>query len=199
MKKRTYILLYNQNTRGIVTTAGGPYLAVALVSIRMLRRTGSKLPVEVFLASKEEFDPQICGHILPSLNARCIVLQGIFDLSTSKTNFKIDKYQYKVISILFSTFEDVLFLDSDYFPIFDPDQLFDAEPFLSIGIVLWPDFWFPSESPSFFEATEIPAPPIYVRALTESREILYSKSKHNLSIILAIYYNYYSPDFYYPL
>jgi alpha 1,2-mannosyltransferase len=66
-------------------------------------------------------------------------------------------------------------------------------------MVLWPDFWFPSESPSFFEATEIPAPPIYVRALTESGEILYSKSKHNLSIMLATYYNYYGPDFYYPL
>jgi alpha 1,2-mannosyltransferase len=200
LKERKYTLPYNKNTRGIVTTAGGPYLPVALVSIRMLRRTGSTLPVEVFLASKEEFDPQICGVVLPSLNARCIVLQDIFDLSSvSDTNVKIEKYQYKVMSIIFSSFEDVLFLDSDCFPIFDPDQLFDTDPFLATGMVLWPDFWFPSESPFFFEATEISAPPIYTRASTESGEILYSKSKHDLSMILATYYNYYGPEFYYPM
>ena len=199
LEERKHTLPYNKNTRGIVTTAGGPYLAVALVSIRMLRRTGSKLPVEVFLASKDEFDLQICGEVLPSLNARCIVLQDIFDSSVGNSNVKIDKYQYKVMSILFSSFEDVLFLDSDCFPIFDPDQLFDAEPFLTKGMVLWPDFWFPSESPLFFEVAGISAPPIYARAATESGEILYSKPKHDLSIMLATYYNYYGPDFYYPM
>jgi len=200
LKEREYILPYNKKTRGIVTTAGGPYLVVALVSIRMLRRTGSTLPVEIFLASKEEFDVEICGIILPSLNARCIILQDIFDLSSvNSTDVKVDKYQYKIISILFSSFEDVLFLDSDAFPIFDPDQLFDADPFLTTGMVLWPDFWFPSESPFFFQAAEISTPPLYARASTESGEILYSKSKHNLSIMLAAYYNYYGPEFYYPM
>ena len=200
LKEREYTFPYNENTRGIVTTAGGPYLAVALVSIRMLRRTGSTLPVEVFLAVKEEFDPEICGVILPSLNAHCLILQDIFDLSSANnSDFQITKYQYKVMSILFSSFEDVLFLDSDCFPIFDPDQLFDSEPFLTTGMVLWPDFWFPSESPLFFEAADIPAPPIYTRSSTESGEIFYSKSKHDLSIMLATYYNYYGPEFYYPM
>jgi len=200
LKEREYTLPYNPKTRGIVTTAGGPYLAVALVSIRMLRRTGSTLPVEVFLASNEEFDPQICGVVLPSLNARCMVLQDIFDLSSvSNADVVIEKYQYKAVSILFSSFEDVLFLDSDCFPVFDPEQLFDTDPFLSTGMVLWPDFWFPSESPLFFEATEIPAPPVHARASTESGEILYSKSKHDLSMMLAAYYNYYGPQFYYPM
>jgi alpha 1,2-mannosyltransferase len=200
LKEREYTFPYNENTRGIVTTADGPYLAVALVSIRMLRRTGSTLPVEVFLALKEEFDPEICGVILPSLNAHCMILQDIFDLSSvSNSDFKIAKYQYKVMSILFSSFKDVLFLDSDCFPTSDPDQLFDSEPFLTTGMVLWPDFWFPSESPLFFKAAEISAPPIYTQASTESGEILYSKSKHNLSIMLATYYNYYGPEFYYPM
>jgi hypothetical protein len=31
LKERKYTFPYNENTRGIVTTAGGPYLAVALV------------------------------------------------------------------------------------------------------------------------------------------------------------------------
>lgn len=199
LKEHKYTLPYNPNTRGIVTTAGGPYLAVALVSIRMLRMTGCKLPIEIFLGSKEEFDPQICGILMPSLNARCLILQDIFDLSVRNSDVKIDKYQYKIMSIIFSSFEDALFLDSDCFPIFDPSQLFNTEPFLSTGMILWPDFWFPSESPLFFEATQIPAPPVYTRPATESGQILYSKSKHNLSIMLAAYYNYYGPAFYYPM
>jgi hypothetical protein len=63
LMERTYKLPYNQKTRGIVTTAGGQYLGVALVSIRMLRLTGSTLPVELFLSTHEEWDPQICGII----------------------------------------------------------------------------------------------------------------------------------------
>ncbi|RMD44490.1 hypothetical protein DV735_g679, partial [Chaetothyriales sp. CBS 134920] len=198
LKEGEYNLPYNKGTQGIVTTAGGPYLEVALVSVRMLRRTGSDLPVEIFLGSQEEFDPQICGVVLPSLNARCIVLDDIFTRAGLST-VKIDKYQYKIMSILFSSFEDVLFLDSDCFPIYAPDDLMNNEPFATSGLVIWPDFWFPSESPLFFDIAEIDAPDVWTRASSESGEMLYSKSKHDISLMLAAYYNYYGPDFYYPL
>jgi len=202
IRAKAYRLPYNANTRGIVTTAGGPYLPVALVSIRMLRETGSTLPVEVFLSTWKEYDPVICGKVLPTLNAQCVILQDIFDHDPATRKAKhsgIDKYQYKIMSILFSSFEDVLFLDSDCFPIHDPESLFRSEPYVSTGLVLWPDFWFPSESPLFFEIAAIRPPPIYQRASTEAGEILYSKRKHELSLLLATYYNYYGPNFFYPL
>jgi alpha 1,2-mannosyltransferase len=192
-------LPYIKRTRGIATTAGGSYLPVAVISIRMLRRTGSQLPVEVFLANQEEWDPQICGVLFPALNARCVVLQDIFHAAGQNNSVKIDKYQYKIMSILFSSFEEVLFMDSDCFPAYDPEQLFLTGPFLSTGLVLWPDFWFPSESSFFFEISGITEPPVHVRSSTESGEIMYSKPKHELSLLLATYYNYYGPDFYYPL
>lgn len=195
-----YHLPYIKRTRGIVTTAGGSYLPVAMVSIRMLRKTGSQVPIEVFLAEQEEWDPQICGVIFPALlNARCVVLQDIFDAAGPDNSVKIEKYQYKIMSILFSSFEEVLFMDSDSFPAYDPEQLFLRDPFLSTGLVLWPDFWFPSESSFFFEISGITEPLLHVRPSTESGEILYSKPKHELSLLLATYYNHYGPDFYYPL
>ncbi|KAK5939849.1 mannosyltransferase [Knufia obscura] len=199
IRSKQYALPYNTSTRGIVTTAGGPYLPVALVSIRMLRETGSGLPVEVFLSKWSEWDPVICGKIFPSLNAKCVVLQDIFDYDKKTRKNAIDKYQYKVMSILFSSFEEVLFLDSDCFPIHRANDLFESEPFTSTGLVLWPDFWFPSESPLFFEIASIQAPKVYERASTEAGEILYSKRKHELSLLLAVYYNYYGPKYYYPL
>lgn len=66
-------------------------------------------------------------------------------------------------------------------------------------MILWPDFWYPSESPAFFDIAELPIPEIHSRPATESGELLYSKPKHTNSLLLAMYYNFYGPDFYYPL
>lgn len=199
IRSKQYALPYNASTRGIVTTAGGPYLPVALVSVRMLRETGSMLPVEVFLSKWSEWDSVICGKILPALNAKCLVLQDVFSYDDKSRRAGLEKYQYKIMSILFSSFEEVLFLDSDCFPIYRANDLFESEPFRSSGLVLWPDFWFPSESPLFFEIAGIQAPSVSERASTEAGEMLYSKRKHELSLLLAAYYNYYGPKFYYPL
>ncbi|EMC93301.1 glycosyltransferase family 71 protein [Baudoinia panamericana UAMH 10762] len=196
---RTYSLPYKPGTRGVVTTAGGNYLNVALVSVRMLRRTGSVLPVEVFLADWSEFDEDICGAALPSLNARCVVLEDIFNTYYSLYKVDISTYQFKVLSIMLSSFEEVLFLDSDCFPVHDPSPLFDKQPFTDTGLILWPDFWFPSESHLYFDIAGIPAPDVHKQSSTEAGEIMYSKSKQEAGILLAAYYNYYGPDFYYPL
>jgi alpha 1,2-mannosyltransferase len=90
---------YTPGTRGIVSTAGGSYLVVFVISLRMLRRTGSTLPVQVFLASLEEYEPHICNVILPELNAKCVVLSQILDAVPATV--KISRYQYKILSILF--------------------------------------------------------------------------------------------------
>lgn len=199
IRARNYSLPYNKGTRGIATTAGGSYLVIVLVSIRMLRETGSTLPVEVFVRDEAEFDPEICGKILPTLNAKCVNLDDIFSYSGKGVDVGIDRYQYKILSILFSSFEEVLFLDSDCFPAFDPEQLFKSPPFTTDGMVLWSDFWYPSESPLFFNIANIQAPELNATPSTEAGEMLYSKKKRELSLLLATYYNYHGPEYYYPL
>jgi alpha 1,2-mannosyltransferase len=66
-------------------------------------------------------------------------------------------------------------------------------------MILWPDFWYTSESPHYFQIAQIPEPPLHKRASTESGEILYSKATHGPSLMLAAYYNYYGPQYYYLL
>ncbi|KAK9310899.1 mannosyltransferase putative-domain-containing protein, partial [Lipomyces starkeyi] len=107
-------VFYNRRTKGIVTTAGPRYLPILLVSLRMLRRSGSKLPVEVFLGSWDEYNSTICERIFPSLGARCRVLTDIYNKAPSVT--KPEHFQFKIFAILFSSFENVLFLDADAFP-----------------------------------------------------------------------------------
>ncbi|KAJ5297825.1 hypothetical protein N7508_008074 [Penicillium antarcticum] len=188
-------LSYIPDTKGVVTTAGGFYLPVLVISLRMLRWTGSTLPMEVFLADEDEYEEYICDQVLPSLNARCLVLSRI--LSVAPVN--IEKYQYKPFAMLFSSFEEILFLDADAFPLEKPEVLFWAEPFLSRKMVTWPDFWGSSASPLFYKITGQVAPPMELRQSTESGELLISKKTHTRTLLLCTYYNYWGPSHYYPL
>ncbi|KAJ5674763.1 Alpha-mannosyltransferase [Penicillium maclennaniae] len=188
-------LQYVPGTKGVVSTAGGSYLPVLVISLRMLRRTGSVLPMEVFLADEHEYEEYICDVVLPSLNAKCIVLSRILAAAPAK----IEKYQFKPFAMLFSSFEEILFLDADAFPLEDPDSILKSEVFRSNGLVTWPDFWASSVSPIFYEIVGAPAPPMNLRQSTESGELFVSKKSHLRTLLLATYYNYWGPTHYYPL
>ncbi|KAF3911706.1 hypothetical protein AA313_de0204170 [Arthrobotrys entomopaga] len=193
-------LPYERGTQGIVLTASLEQLPVLLTSIRMIRRTNSGLPIEVFLKDEGERDEHACNVILKDLNATCILLSDIF--KSANIEMAISQYQFKIMPILFSSFEDVLLLDCDSFPVTDPLSLFQEEPFKSTGMIVWPDFWQASESPHFFEIIQLDRtepPSLNVRSSIESGQLMYSKSKHSKSVMLATYYNHYGPAYYYPL
>lgn len=188
---------YVPGTRGLVTTAGGQYLPVLTISLRMLRHAGSNLPMEVFLASDEEYEPYICDVVFKQLNAKCVVLEHIWKAAPEAKT--ISAYQYKPFAMLFSSFEEILFLDADAFPIRDPSVLFSNDPFRTYGMVTWPDFWGSSASPIYYKIASQSVPPTTLRASSESGELLMSKKTHQKSLMLATYYNYYGPSHYYPL
>ena len=181
---------------GIVTVAGGPYFAPAIISIRMLRKVSS-LPVHVFLSSREEYEPEICEHVFPSLNAKCFILN---DYLPKDSPIKPSHYQLKALAMLFSSFETILYLASDCFPLRDPAEMLDSEPFLSTGLVTWPDYWIATEDPVFYTIAGMSSfPPDLPARSTESGELLISKNIHLSSLLLACYYNIYGPSHYYPL
>lgn len=190
-------LHYKSHTKGIVSTAGGSYLPVLVISLRMLRRTGSKIPMEVFLADNSEYEEYICDTVLPSLNARCVVLSHV--LSAAPGGVQVEKYQYKLFAMLFSSFEEIFFLDADAFPLMKPETVFASEPFKSRQMITWPDFWLPTPSPLFYEISSLSAPTNPVRQSSESGEIFISKRTHLRTILLASYYNFWGPTHYWPL
>ncbi|KAF2664328.1 nucleotide-diphospho-sugar transferase [Microthyrium microscopicum] len=189
-------LPYQNGTSGIVMMGGGQFNFLVLLSLRMLRRSGSKLPVQVFLANAGEYDDVMCNEHFPALNASCQILTTT--LSATPNAAKISQYQYKAFAILFSSFENVFFLDADAFVAFNPDPIFTSTPFTTKGLVTWPDLWAETSSPLFFKMANIPVTPVS-RYSSDSGVLLYSKRKHAASLILATYYNYYGPNFYYPL
>lgn len=188
---------YIPGTRGIVSTAGGKYLPVITVSLRMLRRSGSKLPMEVFLSTYDEYEPYICNNVFRKLNARCVIMEPILKSSVSIQSIK--NYQLKIFAMLFSSFEDMLFLDADVLPMKDPDTILRSELYQTSKMILWPDYWQSTASPLFFQVSGQNIPALDAVATTESGEIAVSKRTHAKSLMLAAYYNYFGPQYFYPL
>lgn len=191
---------------GIVTVAGGEFFGPSIVGIRMLRQTGSTLPIEVFLADWSEYEPKICEQVYPALNARCIVVtdyvlpdvpeQRVPDLPS------ITHFQLKALALLLSSFEQILYLDSDSIPLVDPQsELFSRPPYTHFGFIGWPDFWLGTESPIFYTIagkggdfpTDLP------RTSSETGQLLVDKRRHLRTLLLATYYNVWGPEYYYPL
>ena len=191
---------YKANSRGIVTSAARDLLPVLVVSLRLLRRYGSKLPVEVFLESTAdtEVDSEICWSVLPKLHARCIAIGPI--IASLDLPEQIAEYQIKAFALLFSQFEDLLWLDADNIAVSPPEALFDTEVFREKGLVTWPDYWHNTASPSFYQISATQSMPKLVdRAASESGQVLVSKKRHGTTLMLIGYYNYYGPTHFYPL
>ena len=186
---------------GVVTVAGGEYFGPAIVGIKMLRQTGSDLPVEAFLANWDEYEPELCETVLPSMNAKCFVLTDFMDPSDDGDSIEPGHYQLKSLALLFSSFQHVLYLDSDSIPLVDPSkELFGEEPYRSTGLVGFPDFWVGSESPTFYRIAGMDDfPDNLPAASSEAGQLLVNKKQHLKALLLAAYYNIYGPDWYYPL
>lgn len=137
---------------GYVVVGGGKYSWFALLAIETLRKIGSKLPVEVFIPTEEEYEPDFCEVVLPRYNARCIKISSIFDEEALK-DVKITGYQYKSIALLASSFENAFLLDSDNYPVKNPDPIFDSEVYLSNTMITWPDYWRRTTSPKYYQIT----------------------------------------------
>ncbi|PKY06609.1 nucleotide-diphospho-sugar transferase [Aspergillus campestris IBT 28561] len=188
---------YVPGTVGIVSSAGGSYLPTFIVSLHLLRQTGSDLPVELFMKDSSEYEPHICEVILPPLGVKCVVLSEI--LTGQDDAHPIEGFQLKAFAMLFSSFEKFLWLDADCVPIHNPAPILSSEPFISTGLVTWPDFWANTAAPVYFDISRQPAPPSTARQATEAGVLLLSKTTHFHTLLLAVYYNYYGPDYYYPL
>lgn len=191
---------YVHGTTGIVSSAGGDYLPTFLVSLLLLRRTGSTLPVELFMKDQTEYEPEICETVLPRLGAKCLVLSDILaDQENMQSMPEIEGFQIKSFAMLFSSFESILWLDADCVALYDPVSILNSEPFKSTGFVTWPDFWANSAAPVYFDISRQAEPLSTARQATEAGILLVSKETHFLTLILAAYYNFYGPGYYYIL
>lgn len=174
---------YNVESNGIVFVGGGKFSWLSYLSLLGLRDTGSKLPVEVIMPTYLDYKQELefCIEILPKLNASCVVIPDALGASTMNTwNKKIKSYQFKILALLASSFQNVLLLDSDNIVIENPDPFFDSNLFKKYGMVTWPDYSERTISPHFYNisGTEVNE---RKRARYNRIPIGYTESDDNLS------------------
>jgi hypothetical protein len=106
--------------RGIVMCGGGRYEASAYVSIKMIRRTGCTLPIQLWHRGAEE-----------PVGARVRALPGVTVINGLESRPKPRIYggwESKALAVLRSGFKEVMFLDADCYPVTDPTICFDHNP-----------------------------------------------------------------------
>ncbi|WPK24933.1 hypothetical protein PUMCH_002232 [Australozyma saopauloensis] len=147
---------------GIVLSASKQYLMGALNVVVMLRELGSQLPVEIVMDSKHEWNVQLCEHTLPRLNGKCVVAEEVLG-SDLYQSLKLTEFQYKALAILVSSFDNTLFLDSDSFPITNPDHYFNSSLYKKSKFLMFRDFWHKTTSPLFYDVIGLKAGEIKTR------------------------------------
>ncbi|KAH3681794.1 hypothetical protein WICPIJ_007233 [Wickerhamomyces pijperi] len=215
------------NKDGIVLIGGDKFSWLSLLSIKSIRSFGTRLPIEMIIPTEEEYEYDLCEKLLPSLNAKCILLPEVLGEDLMNT-MSFSGYQYKSLAILASSFNNLLLLDSDNVLLTDPERYFKNEPFKSTGMVTWPDYWERTTSPHFYDILGVSISNLQIRdgkwplktpilqtnkdkvklhnlkgaipdLSSESGQLLIRKSDHIGTLLLSLFYNVYGPNFFYKL
>ena len=142
-----------RGSRGFVTTGG---LKTIWGSVGLhFDRFKSSLPVDIFVDNdwqlnackvtlkEKKWDLARC-HILDLSLSQLKARHPSILLPTTKhteTHAGNKKYELKLLAILQSCFDEVLFLDADAAPLTDLAPLFDTCEFKEAGALFWPDLW----------------------------------------------------------
>jgi hypothetical protein len=127
--------------RGIVISAGVSYLERVWPNVvLMLRALNNTLPIELWTKDQIEYDGtlRILQDIQKELkiNISLHTLPDYMDIDWNNGSLPA-VFKVKALSLLYSSFEEVILLDADSIPVRDPKLLFDLEEAKS-GLIQWP-------------------------------------------------------------
>lgn len=124
--------------RGIVFAAGdAAAIKRVTTNIHLLQSYNCTLPIEIFHYASELSETEV---------------QSLRDLSTERQNVSVSlihnmergtawkSFQIKALAISQSSFKEILWLDSDSYPLRNPESLFETEEYKETGLLLWPDY-----------------------------------------------------------
>lgn len=176
--------------RGIVVCAGGErMLRCAWVCIGMLRRAGCRLPVEIWHLNEAEVEPETQQHFRV-MDVKFVNAEHVRRRHPVRI---LNAWELKPYALLHSSFEEVLLLDADNVPLYDPSALFSAEAYLDTGTVFWPDGEPLSATNPLWQILRL-SPSLH--SAFESGQILLHKKKCWRELNLTVFLNEHSDFFY---
>ncbi|ORY88796.1 mannosyltransferase putative-domain-containing protein [Leucosporidium creatinivorum] len=168
-----------QSKRGIVFTAGNAdTVSRVIVSLRLLRSYGTTLPAEVFHFSTETPANE---HLdtLKSLNAIVRTVEGV-DKAESQSRTK--SFHIKGAALVQSSFDELLYLDSDAIPSKNVESLFETKGFKELGAMFWSDYWKDSAENAIWRILGVQCRDEFTM---ESGQILIDKRRHLDALLLV--------------
>jgi alpha 1,2-mannosyltransferase len=131
-------------SRGIVMAVGDRSAAVrARTIIRLLQSYSCTLPVEVFhflneLTAADQDLLKDLSQLEEGQEGTNVTFRLIDGLQKESNLWK--SFHIKGAAIQQSSFDEVLYLDTDSYPLRDPNYLFEGENWKATGLLLWPDY-----------------------------------------------------------
>ncbi|KAJ3300827.1 hypothetical protein HK104_000020 [Borealophlyctis nickersoniae] len=184
------------DSRGIVTTVSDAAVRTVLTSLRILRRHGCFLPVEVFHFNAELSDENRNKlSQLHNVAVRSIEDENLLRGAKPKEG-ALSNYHIKAAAIVSASFENVLFLDGDNYAVRDPTYLFDTPEYLGKGAIFWPDFWKTHTQSRIWEIMQVPCTNEWEM---ESGQMVISRSRAWNAVNLAWYMNDPASDFFWKM
>lgn len=176
--------------RGIVIAGGGVrYFPCAWICIRMLRKLGCKLPIELWHLGGQEMDKEMEDLVRP-YGVECVSARKMMDRYPMRNPHG---WELKAYSILHSRFKEVLFLDADNVAVRDPSFLFETPEYKENGAIFWPDYGCLAPQRRIWKICDIP---YRHEPEFESGQIVVDKERCWRALNLAWWYNDHSEFFY---
>ncbi|KAJ1550245.1 hypothetical protein HK096_007959, partial [Nowakowskiella sp. JEL0078] len=149
----------NVAPRGVVVVFTPELMAWLVAGIKMLRKYGCKLPIEVWCFRDE----------LSDVNMRTVEALGEEEMLVSvrfadETWYPMSVgrgveekgYHIKIVALANSGFENVLMMDCDAFAMSNPEYLFDSVEYIQFGALFWPDYWRTTDNSPVWEWMDQP-------------------------------------------
>ena len=183
--------------RGVVMAAGDRDAVIrARTNIRFLRSYNCTLPVEIFHFSTELSAPdkqlledlsklEVDGKKDMKVTVR--VVEGI----SKGTEWKA--FQIKGAAIQQSSFDEILYLDTDSYLLRNPESLFSSQHWRDTGLLLWPDY---TKSHPTNPLWRLLGQPCRNEYEGESGQIAISRTRHREVLWLVEYFALHHEEFY---
>jgi len=128
----------------IVVEPGGGNFALTLMAVKMLRRHGCTLPIQVWhrgvIDLSDEHRKSLSPYHVAARDFEDFV--GAFDTGTEGTpTALLGNLRSQALALMHTDLEEVLVLRPGAFPLSDPSSVFDSAPYKATGAVFWPGLY----------------------------------------------------------
>ena len=159
--------------RGIVICGGGwRFFPSLFVTIACIRKTGCTLPIQVwFLGDRGEFDLRMLRALEPFQVGW--ICGNSFCREHGIPRRLLGGWELKPLAAAYCPYKEVLSLDADSYPAYNPEIFMDHPEFRRVGAAFWPDQG--KLEPGQWERFGMP---FHDEAAWESGQFIVDKSRH---------------------